>query len=606
MIGVAIKTEIKSEVKIELDRVNTRHKYKRHSFPDNPNYIHPDGTPCRSARRKAAELPDLPPIDDTQYQHSTNGLPVETTTLAPSGPDNSVENTKANNTETDINNGLLAETTALDGQVEPTAVKKNSVNGLPAGTTSTYTDIPKTCTETNKETREKHGLHGETSQQNTESSLETSENNIENRHIHEANGLHVETHSNQENNNELTVETSKQATPSSQAQPTRSELNTNSVKSDDDKAVSEKESEDSTVSEAALGLMMLHKGETSGHDKLLEKYDNSSLLPVDAAHRVDCCAENLDNNNNDSNTNYDSDDTIILQKEIEDTIGKPTTKSRTMTPQEARAESALPVETNNNDTNNMVDTTRLTTELSKLTVNQPMNSDTTPVSPNKGTVVFRSYKLCRRAAEVDKQKAIEAQSHTQTSCYAEDEVQLISVPSGNSTRPPSPNKYKIRKFQIDNVRYYSCLSCNKHFDSIQRLNNHHKHNHLLVSCDVCNKIYDTANSLFRHSYTHLSGQYQCSKCPQSFHFKSELESHSNKHSERKFLFKKCDRGFVCSSDLNAHLDTHGQKWKCSYKGCNKECSDKRYLNTHMKVHSNELKYPCRKCKKRFHFYEQCK
>ena len=42
------------------------------------------------------------------------------------------------------------------------------------------------------------------------------------------------------------------------------------------------------------------------------------------------------------------------------------------------------------------------------------------------------------------------------------------------------------------------------------------------------------------------------------------------------------------------------------KGCNKECADKCYLSTHMKIHSNELKYPCRKCKKRFRFYEQCK
>ena len=56
VIGTIIKTEIKSEVEIKLECVNTRHKYKNRKFPLNPNYIHVDGTPCRSTRKKANEL----------------------------------------------------------------------------------------------------------------------------------------------------------------------------------------------------------------------------------------------------------------------------------------------------------------------------------------------------------------------------------------------------------------------------------------------------------------------------------------------------------------------------------------------------------------------
>ena len=188
----------------------------------------------------------------------------------------------------------------------------------------------------------------------------------------------------------------------------------------------------------------------------------------------------------------------------------------------------------------------------------------------------------------------------------ENDIQLAKILSGNSTRPPPPDKYKIKKIQIDKVRYYSCLYCNKHFESLQYLNKHHRHNHPPVSCDVCSRTYDTPNSLIRHSYTHLSGNHQCDQCQESFHFKSELESHKNKHSNRRFQCNKCDRSFIRNSDLNAHLDTHGEKWKCSFKGCTKECADKRYLSTHMKTHSNELKYQCRKCKRRFRFYEQRK
>ena len=78
VIGTIIKTEIKSEVKIELDRINTRHKYKNIKFPVNANYIHVDGNPCRSTRKKANELPNLPPIEDTLQSNNTNGLAVET------------------------------------------------------------------------------------------------------------------------------------------------------------------------------------------------------------------------------------------------------------------------------------------------------------------------------------------------------------------------------------------------------------------------------------------------------------------------------------------------------------------------------------------------
>ena len=78
VIGTIIKMEIKSEVKIELERVNTRHKYKNCKFPENVNYIHVDRTPCKSARKRANELPDLPPVEDTSQITYTNGLPVET------------------------------------------------------------------------------------------------------------------------------------------------------------------------------------------------------------------------------------------------------------------------------------------------------------------------------------------------------------------------------------------------------------------------------------------------------------------------------------------------------------------------------------------------
>ena len=151
---------------------------------------------------------------------------------------------------------------------------------------------------------------------------------------------------------------------------------------------SEKDSEGSTVSEAALGLIMLQDNNPTDNS-LLKKYDNSSLMPVDTAHQTNYCtkpeSELVDNDNDIS---YDSDDTVVLQQEIEDTIGETTDNrnSNISTPAETQYDTGLPVEMTGNNTT--LDTSSLTKELSNLTV--------TPVSPNKGTVVFKSYRLrCR-------------------------------------------------------------------------------------------------------------------------------------------------------------------------------------------------------------------
>ena len=64
ILGVAIKTEIKTEIKQELEKINTRHKYKGKPLWGKPNYIHPDGTPCKCSLREELELQDLPDVAD--------------------------------------------------------------------------------------------------------------------------------------------------------------------------------------------------------------------------------------------------------------------------------------------------------------------------------------------------------------------------------------------------------------------------------------------------------------------------------------------------------------------------------------------------------------
>ena len=558
---------------------------KNQKISENANYIHADGTPCRSAKKRANELPDLPPMNTQPSDSNLDRLPVVT---------DLIENSLENNSNCDT---------------------AESTNQTEDG------DIP-VKTRTNEKHDEQIFGNGSESHPGLTVETGTNENHddqilgIENESL---SGLTVETNMQTDSDvtpqpqptSDLTVETSNQNKPTESPDETSTQACSMRLESMLNEANREAvDRDDSTVSEVALGLMMLND---SVENDLLQKYDNSALLPVNATKCEDhgkkpVTEENVTNSDADKDNDYDSDDTIILQQEIEDTIGMtrsklPTTNSQAPANISANEnENGLPVVTQGTDS--VLDTTVITKELSNLTVtNSPARATIeTPVSPNRGTVIFKSYRLCRYTTDSNNTSG-EVTSNKQ---LVENDIQLAKIPSGNSTRPPPPDKYKIKKIQIDKVRYYSCLYHNKHFESLRYLNKHHRRNHPPVSCDVCSRTYDTPNSLIRHSYTHLSGNHQCDQCQESFHFKSELESHKNIYSNRRFQCNKCDRSFIWNSDLNTHLDTHGEKWKCPFKGCTKECADKRYLSTHMKIHSNKLKYQCRKCNRRFCFYEQRK
>ena len=126
-----------------------------------------------------------------------------------------------------------------------------------------------------------------------------------------------------------------------------------------------------------------------------------------------------------------------------------------------------------------------------------------------------------------------------------DRLLLINIKSGNS---------KLTKC-ITTPAYTATSTSNQYSTST---NTTEVTTHLFHAMFV-KEMYDTPNSLIRHSYMHLRGNHQCDQCQESFHFKSELDSHKNKHSNRRFQCNKCDKSFIQNSDLNAHLDTHGQQ-----------------------------------------------
>ena len=183
---------------------------------------------------------------------------------------------------------------------------------------------------------------------------------------------------------------------------------------------------------------MLQDNDPIGNS-LLQKYDNSSLLPVDASCQVDYSLNpDTELADNDNDTSHDSNDTIVLQQEIEDTIGETTDNCNTNTPSPTKTwhDTELPVETTGN--NATLDTSSITKGLSNLMVS-PSSVPQTPVSPNKGTVVFKSYRLrCHTVNTYNETSSRPTSANTAKKTNSENDIQLARIPSGNSTRPPPP------------------------------------------------------------------------------------------------------------------------------------------------------------------------
>ena len=151
--------------------------------------------------------------------------------------------------------------------------------------------------------------------------------------------------------------------------------------------------------------------------------ETSALTSENAKQQKESDVATADNNDN---VNYDSDDTVLLEKEITDVISDgPILRD------------GLPVETASRD-----ETQEITDQLADLTVKThprsspsvkrdtlPVETTDMPVSSNKGKVVIRSYKL-RSSIPTNTEPA---RNQTSEPNDTENEVQHPKVPLGNAT-----------------------------------------------------------------------------------------------------------------------------------------------------------------------------
>ena len=150
----------------------------------------------------------------------------------------------------------------------------------------------------------------------------------------------------------------------------------------------------------------------------------------------------------------------------------------------------------------------------------------------------------------------------------------LSSPVETSESEAEPTRQCVTKIkQRCTVR---CKICNRGFGSIKDLNDHHREDHWVIDCDLCDKKFETRTTLDKHKYSHKDLRFVCEDCGQSFPFKSRLDQHCIIHQDDLNYMcqcKGCTHGFKNKGDLNQHLQSHQEGWywcdTCPYKNKDK-------------------------------------
>ena len=184
------------------------------------------------------------------------------------------------------------------------------------------------------------------------------------------------------------------------------------------------------------------------------------------------------------------------------------------------------------------------------------------------------------------------------------------TPASQVETKENESELPIAKPKSKSHRTVKCKICKGAFNSVRDLNDHHKDDHGVVGCDLCDKKFETMSALEKHQYLHKELKYICEDCGKSYPFQSRLKQHRIVHQKTlNFMCNHvgCSRGFKNKGDYNRHLQSHLEGWywcdTCTYKN-----KDKRNRDSHLRIHQQQgiglERYVCKLCGKAMRFYTQ--
>lgn len=167
-------------------------------------------------------------------------------------------------------------------------------------------------------------------------------------------------------------------------------------------------------------------------------------------------------------------------------------------------------------------------------------------------------------------------------------------------------KVHIRTAHLDEKEEcsFTCEICQKVFKKrhsyIMHARSHDKSN---ITCKICGKTVFGQRALWKHNYMeHKSvGEFTCESCERVFNTTQKLNDHLRRCTkllgprEKTFFCEVCGKAFATTKTLKNHLMTHNDEKPHVCEICGAAFKLSVTLNTHKRVHTDENKYFCKEC-----------
>lgn len=225
-------------------------------------------------------------------------------------------------------------------------------------------------------------------------------------------------------------------------------------------------------------------------------------------------------------------------------------------------------------------------------------------------------------------KEEEHTSRTEEHMFVQDSVQNVDdaeesaeheedwTESDNEFILPSKGKLK-RERKKREKKQHICLVCNKVFDKAYRLARHsnvHNPHGRPFECDICKMRFASESSLIRHNIKH-SGILQattsrineppeifkCRECPREFQKQESLSAHMKTHKlvseSRDYKCEYCPRMFSKLNQVTRHTKSHDEAKSHKCNICDRTFALGSHLIDHMNRHKGIKPHICPFCKK---------